>query len=257
MKASRQLLLVAGAVLVFLAGIGFHKMALAQPQQGSDWVAEQAGKLPPDIHPETLSRAARPKESDFTNPEDKKIFDSVNNRPGSKQLFAKWLGPTGTRLQIPELAENYNQQIGMIHDAMTKNGVDKQYQELSIAVATRETDNRDEFLNHEPDAVKLYGQKIQDIVRTRADTTGLDPKQVAIIQFGRELFGKPKVSSKAFADLEKNFGKKGALSIALIMCYYDSNYDLMRVYDQHMDTSGKCPGPHSGCLDAKNPPPTW
>jgi len=255
MRRWQGLLITAGTALAFVGGIAFHKVVLAQPVEGSDWVAEQF-KLSPDIHPETLSRAVRPKESDFTDPEEKKIFDRVNNRAGSKQLFARWLGPTGTRLQIPALAENYNQQIGMIHGQMTKNGVAAQYQELTVAVATRETDNRDEFLNHEPDAVKQYGQKVEDIVRTRADTTGLDPKQVAIIEFGRELFGKTKVSSKAFADLERNFGKKGALSVALLMCYYDSNYDLMRAYDQHMDP-GKCPGPHSGCLDAKNPPPTW
>ena len=124
MKASRRLLLMFGTAVIFLAGIGFQKLTLAQPQQGSDWVAEQAGKLPPDIHPETLSRAARPKESDFTSAEDKEVFDRENNRPGSKQLFAKWLGPTGTRLQIPELAAVYQQQIGLIQDAMTKNGVD-------------------------------------------------------------------------------------------------------------------------------------
>ncbi len=256
MKTSRGVFVMAGAALVVILGIGFHNLASAQPGEGSNWVAQQT-KLPADIHPETLSRAIRPKESDFTDPQQKKVFDEVNNRPGSKQLFARWLGPTGTRLQIPELALNYNEQIRLIHEQMTKNGVQPQYQELTIAVATRETDNRDEFLNHEPDAVKLYGQKVEDIVRTRGETTGLDAKQAAIVHFGRDLFQKPVVSSGAFADLEKNFGKKGALSIALLMCYYDSNYDLMRVYDQHMDTSGKCPGPHSGCLDAKNPPPTW
>src|SRR3974390_2474346 len=113
MKKRHELLLMTGVVLLFWAAFGFFRVVRAQPQQGSEWVTAQAAKLSPDIHPETLSRATRPKESDFTTTAEKKVFHDLNDRPGSKQLVSKWLGPTGTRLQIPELAEVYNRQIGM------------------------------------------------------------------------------------------------------------------------------------------------
>ena len=255
MKVSHRLLLGIGVALVFLAGIGFHK-AVAQPQKNNDdWVAEQVS-LPPDIHPETLSRATRSRESDFTNEEEKQIFDKINNAAGSKQLVSRWLGPTGIRLQIPKYAEA----IRMVGSALHDNRVDAKYHELTVAVVTRETGNRDEFLNHHADAVKAFGNDVEEIVRLRKSTQGLDPKEAAIIEFGRDLFKMPRtqpVSSKAFADLEKNFGRRGALSIIGTMCSYDTNFLLMRSYDQHMDTSGKCPGPHMGCLDSKNPPPAW
>ena len=52
--------------------------------------------------------------------------------------------------------------------------------------------------------------------------------------------------------------RKGALAIIALMAYYDSNWTLMRVYDQHMDTNADClPGGHHGCLDVKHAPEAW
>ena len=222
----------------------------------AEWAARQA-KLPSDVDPSTLCRVARTKESDFTGDEEKQIFNKINNEAGSKQLVSRWLGPTGIRLQIPAYAEAISGVGRAIH---SKSGVDPRYMELTVAVTTREDGNRQEFINHEDDAIKAYGKELEDVVRLRKDSKGLDPKDAAIIEFGRELFKMPmmaSVSSKAFADLEQNFGRRGAMGIIGLMAYYDGNWMLMRVYDQHMDTSGKCPGPHMGCLDTKNLPPAW
>ena len=86
MSASRRLLWGMGLALVFLAGVGFEK-AFAQPQQKLDWMQEEA-TLPPDIHPETLSRMPRSKESDFTNDDDKAAFARANRRgTGTRRPF--------------------------------------------------------------------------------------------------------------------------------------------------------------------------
>jgi hypothetical protein len=257
MKGSRRLLWGMGLALVFLAGISFEK-AFAQPQQ-KDWLQEEA-TLPPDVHPETLSRMPRSKESDFTNDDDKAAFARANRRGNTDSAtIQRWLGPTETRMADPVYAEAVENVNKAIHRKEV--GIDPKYYELTVAVVTRESGNREEFINHEEDAVKAYGQELEDIVRLRKDTKGLDdPKEVAIIEFGRELFKLPRtepISSKTFANMEKNFGRRGALAIAGLMCYYDTNYMLMRVYDQHMDTSPECKGGHRGCLDLKNPPPAW
>ena len=236
---------------------GFAFLALSNSrsvlaQQNSSG-GQSAETLPTDIHPETLSRATRVKREDFTTDEEKQAYDRIMGLM-PKQSASTWLGPTGTRLRIPEVAEIDHEELTVLRQ---KSGVDPKYIELTIAVATRETDNRDEFLNHEADAIKVLGPKVEDIVRLRQDPNGLEEKEVAIIRFGRELFHQPIVSSKAFADLERNFGKKGALGITLIMCHYDSNGLLMRAYDQHMDKRSECVTPHSGCVNPAHPLPSW
>src|ERR1700674_3890631 len=142
----RWLLGTALMALAFLAGVGFRN-ASAQQRQIPDWVAQQVN-LPPDIHPETLSRVMRMKATDFTDEEEKRIFIKVNDHPGSKQLVSKWLGPTGIRLQIPKYADA----IDNVGASLQNSGVDPKYHELTVAVVTRETGNRDEFLNHHADA---------------------------------------------------------------------------------------------------------
>ena len=102
MKASRRLLLAVGTALVVLAGISFHKVALAQSQQTPQWMLDEA-KLPPDIHPDTLSRMPRPKESDYATDEEKQLFNRAMHRNPTQSLM-RWLGPTGTRVAIPSLA---------------------------------------------------------------------------------------------------------------------------------------------------------
>jgi 4-carboxymuconolactone decarboxylase len=234
----------------FLGGIGSRNV-LAQQSSGA---GQNAEKLPPDIHPETLSRMPRPKREDFTTEDDRKAFDRVYSL-SPKQSVSKWLGPTGTRLQIPELAEIYNEQIKMLHK---KSGLEPKYAELTILIGAREVDDKSAFLAHKIDALEQHvSPKAVEVVRTNQDTKGLDEKEAVIIQFGRELFRQPKVSSKTFAAAERNFGRKGTLGMTLFLCYYESNGLLMRAYDQRMDTSAACVSAHNGCNSEKNPSPTW
>lgn len=256
MKVSLRLLVGIGVMLLALSGMGIYRVSAQQQKYPKlDWMEEEA-KLPPDVRPDTLSRMPRTQESDFTSDEEKEVYRKAVRR-GNPDAVQRWLGPTGTRMADPTYAEA----VENVNRAIHKNkDVGDKYFELTVAVVTRESGNREEFINHEEDAVKAYGQELEDIVRLRKDTKGLDPKEAAIIEFGRDLFKQPRVapvSAKAFADLEKNFGRRGALTIAGLMCYYDSNFMLMRVYDQHMDTNADCKGGHRGCLDLKNPPPAW
>jgi hypothetical protein len=142
--------------------------AIAQQQSPTSQTDE---KLPPDVNPETLARVARPKESDFTNPEERQAFErAVGTSP--KQKTSRWLGETGIRLQIPELAEVYQKQIELLHSGST---LEPKYQQLVILVASREADDPSAFLAHAPDAINLHiDPKVVDIVRTRSETKSLD-----------------------------------------------------------------------------------
>jgi hypothetical protein len=216
----------------FLGGFGSGTF-LAQESSGAGQSAE---KLPPDVHPETLSRMARARRGDLATEDEKQAFDRVLAlSPTSNEwnVPGGWLGPAGIRMQIPELAEIYLKQIQTLH---MKCGLEPKYQELAILVGTRESNNKSEFLDHESRDItrKLLTPKVLEIIKKEQDTKGSDEKQALIIQFGRELFHQPKVSSKTFAEMERNFGRKGTLGISLLMCYYSSNGLLMRVYDTQL-----------------------
>ncbi len=151
----------------------------------------------------------------------------------SRRLFR---GPTGTRAQIPELAESYRNMFNMLTKQCS---VEPKYFEMTVLVATRESNNEVEWNDHEAIGIKLLTPEVVEIVRNKQDPKGLEEKEALIMQFGRELFHKPKVSSKTFADMERNFGRQGTLGISLVMGYYTASALLMHAYDQHTEPAGK------------------
>jgi hypothetical protein len=249
MKVGNDVFAALAMALMFIVGYAapasFSRLNSGGAQAGES-------KLPPDVRSDTLSRMPRTRRADLTTDEARNAFDSVIAfQP--KQLTERWLGPTGTRLLIPEYAAIYNKQDGML--LRNKELLDQKTVELTIAVATRETNNREEWINHHPSAVREVGPEVVEIIRKNEPLKGVDEREAVVIQYGRELFRDPKVSSKAFSKLEGSYGKKSALAIALVMGYYDSNALLMKAYDQHMDPT--CHMEHAGCFDENNPPVTW
>jgi hypothetical protein len=200
-------------------------------------------KLPPDIHPDSLSRMPRPKRSDFATEAERQTFDRVRDVAVAMahefgeantgiNLTEGPLGPTGTRSAIPEVAEVYKQQDIIIK----KNcGLEENYMELAILVATHESKDASSFRGHSTRAMKmqLISQKTVDVIKNDQDPEGLEQKEQLIIRFGREMYRERIVSSKTFADVERTFGKRSTLGMSLLMSYYTSNALLMRVYDQH------------------------
>jgi hypothetical protein len=192
-----------------------------------------AEKLPPDLHPDTCCRMPRLKREDLTTDEEKQAFDRVlalTNPESRKNYFEGWLGQNGIRMEIPEVEEIYLKQSLLVRE---KSGLEPKYRELAVLVATRESDNKSEFVIAASRGIasKQVSPQVVEIVRKEQDTKGLEEKEAVIIQFGRELFNQPKVSSKTFADVERNFGRKATLGITLTMGYYAANTLVMRAYD--------------------------
>jgi hypothetical protein len=231
---------------VFLGGAGSCS-AWAQQSAGG---ASSAEKLPPDIHPDTWSRMPRATRDDFATEEEKKAFDEVMKTYPQYSIPNGAIGPTGTRVQNPELAQIYRGLFSALHE---KCGLEPKYFELSALVATRESNNEHEWTDHEPAAAKLMSPQIIEAIRNKQDPPkGLEDKEEIIIRYGREMFRQPKVSSKTFADAEKLFGRKGTLGITLVMSYYGMNAYILHAYDQHVDTvRRKRPFPDLVAADAK------
>jgi hypothetical protein len=218
--------------LTFLGVLGSGGASAQEPAAG----APSVEKLPPDVLPDTLSRAARVKRDELATDEEKQAFDrviAISPQDSRPHIYKGWLGPSGIRMLMPEVNEMYLRENAMVRD---KSGLELKYRELAILVATRECDNKSEFIDHaarEIDRTQL-GSHVIEVVRDRRDTKGLEEKEAVVIQFGRELFNQPKMSSKTFADVERNFGPKATLGITLTMGYYISNALLMRAYDTQL-----------------------
>jgi 4-carboxymuconolactone decarboxylase len=248
MKRSDWLFIFTVIICLTIAGHGFTRVMAQQYAT----VGQSLANLPPDIRRDTLSRMPRTERDNLKTNSEREAYDRVIAY-SSKQRTATWLGPTGTRLQIPEVAEAYNKQIQYLH---ANSGISEKYAELAIAVATRETNNQEEFLDHEPERLKLLGPKVEEIIRKNLPPDGLPEDEAVIIQFGRELFRDPAVSSKTFADMQKAFGPKLTLNFTAYMGYYLSNGLLVnRAYDQKLDINAKCSGFDTGCIDPNHPLP--
>ena len=225
MKISRLLPLWMVLASLFF-GTGLFLGALAQ--RSADNAAE---KLPADVYPDTLCRMPRLERDDFSIETERRAFDRVMAlAPTFKNLPGTWLGPAGIRLQIPELEVIYLDQMKMIR---ASTGLDQKYLEIATLVATREFNNKSEFLDHasRETTQKLVSPKVVETIKNEEPTNGLEEKEATIIQFGRELFHQPKVSSQTFATMERIFGNKGTVSITLLMTHYSTNELLMRAYD--------------------------
>jgi hypothetical protein len=232
--------------LAFLAGFGFRG-ALAQQSSGG---GQTTAKLPPDIRPETLTRMPQATRDEFTAEEDREAFDHL---VAAEPRFAKpskgAMGGTGTRLHIPVVADAYRIALNHLRE---KCGLDLKYQELAVLVASRESNNEYEWSAHEKLSAKVLPRDIVEIVRNKQDAKGLGEKEETIIRFGREMHRDIRVSSKTFADMERLFGRRGTLAIALIMGYYENNALLFRAYDQRLNPSDKRPFPDVVAMDVKN-----
>jgi len=201
----------------------------------NSFAQESAGKVPADIHADSLSRMPRPHVGDMTTDEDKESFKRVLSWEKSLNDASGELGPTGTRAWIPQLAEEYRKLGSAVHKANT---MDPKYVELVACVAVRETDNPEEWFGHAATCTKLLGAKTVEVVQKEEPVSMLDDqKAAAMIQFGRELFRQHRVSSKTFATMEEQFGRRDTLDVTLLMGYYDQNAVMYRAYDQRNEKS--------------------
>ncbi len=230
-----NLILVTSLLLSVTSGA---RKTLARQDSGA---AQSVEKLPADIHPDTLSRMPQAHKDEFTTDEDKQAYDhliSVEPRFGKPSNGA--LGGTGTRLHLPVVADAYRTAWNDLRD---RSGVEQKYMELATIVACRETNLELEWVAHQDITAKLNSPAVVEIVRNKQEPKGLEDKQRIIIQFGREMFEQSKVSSATFTSMEKQFGQRGTLAIALMMGYYANNAFLFRAYDQRLDVGKKHPFP--------------
>ncbi len=172
--------------------------------------------LPDDIHPDSRSRLP--------------LIKTQTQAPAS--LYSRELAPTGTGPgQI------------RLHQAGRKSleaDVGQRLMGLAILVTAREHDQQYDWTMNELTARKDgLEPMIIDILRDRKPLAGLGEKEAAIIEFGRELFGKHTVTAETYARALNIFGETDLVDLVDLMAQHSTDAALLTAYDQHLPAGQK------------------
>src|ERR1700740_3458668 len=151
-------------------------------------------ELPPDVHPESLSRLPLRRREEVDE-QGQRFYDAVVG-PQSRTLVGL-RGPSGIWLHSPELGER----VRAVNQYLRFEApLGRRLTELAILVTARELDNQFEWTAHEPAALaEGLGQDIIDVVKHRRPSVGLEAPESTIVDFGREVFRDKKVRPETFA----------------------------------------------------------
>lgn len=189
----------------------------------------RAGSLPPDVHPDSLSRIPLIQREDM-DAEGKRIYEIVVG-PQTRTI-AGLQGPYGIWLHSPQLGEHL---LAASQYVRFRTDLGRRLTELATLVVARELDNQFEWSAHEPEALKEgLEQTIIDIVKFRRDVAGLGEKEAVIIRMGRELFRQKKLSPQTYAQAMRLFGKQGMVNLSALMGHYSMIAFLLNTFDQQL-----------------------
>jgi 4-carboxymuconolactone decarboxylase len=219
------LLLVMGTC----AAVGYAWSTAAR-QGGSNAGASgaSAAAFPKDVYAETGNRLP-PIKREGLNEDGMKLYDAGAAGGG--------FGPGRIRLYSTPVAVY----MSGINDFLRhKSGMDPRLVELTILVTARESDCEFVWTAHEPPALKAGVQpEIVDIIKYRKPVKGLDEKDSTIIELGRQVMEKHKVSSETAARALKLFGNQGLVNIVSLMGDYSATTMLLNAFDQHVRPTDK------------------
>ena len=201
---------------------------LAAQEPGSKAWEEYVASLPKDVDPESGSRLPLIERSALDDAS-KKIFDAVASNPNS---LAGLRGPVGIRLYSPGITRNRGRETAYLRYGST---ISRKHAELIIMVTARAFDAQFEWTYHEPPGRKAgLEQEVIDAVKYNKPLTGLPERDAAIIQFGREVFGKTPAKSDTYAKALQLFGKETLVEIVALYGASANTAILLHAFDQRL-----------------------
>ncbi len=205
---------------------------------GAQSAADRAA-WPKDIYPESGNRLPIPKREDMKG-EDLKIFDDIMAKQAGG-LSAREKERPQVRMHSPgvskglEEAHHYLKYDTALGDRLTI---------IAELTTARELTNQYEWTQFEehvrtPGDPRFVAPEIVDAIKYCRPVTGLGEKEQAIITFGRELFGRRKVSPETFAKVLKLFGPRTTVDLEELMGMYSAtSYELV-AFDQQLHVTQK------------------
>ena len=194
-------------------------------------LASTQATLPPDIHPESLSRLPPVQRADL-DAEGQRIWDAL---AGPGKVLTR-TGPTAVTMHSPRAAEP----IYALNQVLRKTVAGPRYFELAALVAAREFNQQYEWSAHEPAGLKAgLEQAVIDVVKYDRDLTGVPEKDATVISLGRALFRDHKVSTELWAKMVELFGRQGAMEVTMIMADYAMAGFILTAVDQQLPPERK------------------
>jgi 4-carboxymuconolactone decarboxylase len=194
--------------------------------------------VPSDIHADSGFRLPLPRREDLDDGA-RKIYDALVE-PNSRSLVGL-RGPGGIRLHSPRLAEVSSPVNRYLR---WEAGFSGRVRELAILVTAREHDSQFEWVAHEDEALREgVPRAVVDIVKHRRPVEGLAETDAVVIQLGRELFGRRRVSSETFARALAVFGRRGLVDLVSLMGQYAATAALLCALDIQLHPGREAPWP--------------
>ena len=207
--------LVAASIAAVLAAGGTYLIAEAAQAPARSEAAYNA-TLPKDVYPDSRSRVPLIKREGLDGADQKEYDRHVGP---NRDSLAGLQGPGGLRLHGSK-EDRIGESLG------------GRLRELIRLIVSREMDQAFEWNMHEPVALKNgLEPAIIDVVRNRKPLTGVPEKEAAMIQLGREMFQKHKVSSETYARVKKAIGEKNLIDMCVLMGDYVETAILLTVND--------------------------
>ena len=184
-----------------------------------------------DIHPQSLSRVPPVQRADL-DAEGQRIYDAL---AGAGKTLAP-TGPSAVTMHSPKAAEP----IYALNQYLRKTVAGSHYFEVAALIAAREFDQQYEWSAHEPAAVRAgVEQSVIDAIKFNRPLTGVPEKDATLIRLGRAVFRDHKVSSDLWAQMEKLFGRQGAIELTLVMADYAMVGFVLTAVDQQLPADRK------------------
>lgn len=175
-------------------------------------IAAAQTKLPADVDPQSFSRLPLIQRSSVSG-ETLRVFDVV----AGKERNTPPLGPGNTYMYSPGIAEP----LQMLNNYLRKTVIGPRYFEICALLGARDQDQAYEWSAHEVGAQRQgVEQNVIDVIKFNRDTKGLADKDALVIQFGRDLLQKHKVSSELYAKVVEAFGKQGMIELSAVIGDY-------------------------------------
>jgi 4-carboxymuconolactone decarboxylase len=191
--------------------------------------------LPPDIDPDSRCRLPLVKRESLDE-EGRKIYDSSTDPKGATIRGLR--GPAGISLHNPTLSR-LTRPVGRY--LRFEAPYSPRIRETAILIAARMADSQFEWAAHEPEALKVgVPKEVVETIKHRRPTAGLDETDAIIIDLGREMLGRRKVSPETYARALKRFGESTLVALVALMGNYTATAALLVAFDMQLD-EGQAP----------------
>jgi 4-carboxymuconolactone decarboxylase len=206
--------------------------ALARPpQSGAQPGAPAAASYPSDIDPASRNRLPVVKREELDDL-GKTLFDKTTADVKSGRSLVGFQGPNGITLHSPRVAESDQRKNDYLR---FESRLGRRHYEVAILVTARELNHQFEWAAHEPAALAAGVEPaVIDIIKYKRPLVGLQPKDAALIQLGREVFARRAAQPATLAEALKLFGPQDLVDAVSVMGHYAGIAILLDAFNQQL-----------------------